>query len=1233
MKRRAIFRQLHTRKVSIAFLQETYSSKAQENIWSAEWGGKIYFNHGSKHSKGVAILFDPKLTVTVKKEIKSDDGRIIILETNIDDEISVLVNIYAPNNIHAQQMFFKKLSEMLRNYADSLIFIGGDFNCPLSNEDKKGGQDLSSKKNVITRIKQLMGSFDLVDIWRYLNPRENQFTWSSSDLKVKCRLDYWLISRDSLRIVDSSEIEVFPHCDHLQVTLLINGLKQHPRGPGYWKFNASLLEDKNFVEQVSTKIPGFINQYQGVADKGLLWELVKMEIRAYTINFSKQRAKRQKNDEAELVKKAQNLKRKLAKKETQELLAEHDKIIRELESISLQRTRGACLRSKARWFEWGERSSKYFLNLEKRNYQNKYINKLKKDDSSTITDPTEILNEQQRFFQTLFSSQNPAVDDAKYKFLFDNDSIVRLNAEQQQHCEGMLTIDECLAALKTFNKNKSPGTDGFTAEFYLRFWDDLGQVMVDSFNYAFTTGNLSISQRQGIIRLIPKKDKDPSYLKNWRPLSLLNVDYKIATKTLALRLKKVLPQVINNAQTGYIEGRFIGQNIRQISDILSFTAEQNIEGIATFIDFEKAFDSLEWEFLSKAIETFNFGSDFKRWIQVLYNNISSCTVNNGFSSPFFNLHRGVRQGCPLSGMLFILAVEILSCAIRSEKLIRGIQVKGKELKLTQYADDTTTFVKDGASLGKLLELLDLFQQCSGLKINSTKSEAIWLGKNRNNRSKLYDLKWPQDPIFALGTAFSYDVYKCEVKNFHEKATKMQKMFNLWSQRDLSLFGKITIAKTLGLSKMIFSSACLPTPSHIVSSIDKMVTAFVWNNKPAKIKRESMIGSKESGGLDLPDYESIKNSLLVSWVKRMIDGKSEAWMAIPSYYLENVGGTFIFECNYDVDLLDLNGLPEFYVDTLRAWSEIKGEYIPENHLQIRDEILWNNKNIAIAGKSIYYKDWHAVGIKKIKDLLNDENKFTSYQNLSQKVGKRFPFTKLLGLINAIPDSWKQKLKTQSRFNNDNDQHNNKASLTTKGITCKKSCSIFVKRKFKEPLANNRLRRLGVNELHKINEIHSLSFKMTKETKLSIFQFKIIHNILPHRVLLYKMKITNSDLCLYCGSQETLQHLLVSCPLLRTFWSDVLTWWNSSSTRNILFDELKILYGYNSGDPRCLLLNYYILIAKFHIFKYKIDSKSPTFPAFMALLKEKLLVYKAAAVANKTLQKFQTRWTTLLPLLDS
>ena len=253
--------------------------------------------------------------------------------------------------------------------------------------------------------------------------------------------------------------------------------------------------------------------------------------------------------------------------------------------------------------------------------------------------------------------------------------------------------------LKSFHTNKTPGTDGLTAEFYTFFWNMLGKIITDSFNYAFQKGELSISQRQGIIRLIPKKDKNLSYLKNWRPISLLNTDYKIATKALAMRLKKVLPNIINNAQTGYLQGRFIGENVRLISDILHYTADQNLEGIALFIDFEKAFDSLEWGYLDKVLNAFNFENDFKLWVRTLYNNISSCTINNGYASRPFTLKRGVRQGCPLSGLLFVLAVEALSSAIRSRSDIKGIQVGNKEVKLSQYADDTTTFCKDEFSLG------------------------------------------------------------------------------------------------------------------------------------------------------------------------------------------------------------------------------------------------------------------------------------------------------------------------------------------------------------------------------------------------------------------------------------------------------------------------------------------------------------------------------------------------------
>ena len=165
------------------------------------------------------------------------------------------------------------------------------------------------------------------------------------------------------------------------------------------------------------------------------------------------------------------------------------------------------------------------------------------------------------------------------------------------------------------------------------------------------------------------------------------------------------------------------------------------------------------------------------WIRTLYNNISSCTINNGYASKPFTLKRGVRQGCPLSGLLFILAAEALSCAIRSRSDIRGILVANKEIKLSQYADDTTAFCKDEASLEKLLEVLNLFEECSGLKLNSSKTEALWLGKNVQNKDTPFEFMWPQRPIVALGTTFSYKFNLCDQVNFVDKLIKVKKLFN------------------------------------------------------------------------------------------------------------------------------------------------------------------------------------------------------------------------------------------------------------------------------------------------------------------------------------------------------------------------------------------------------------------------------------------------------------------------
>ena len=215
------------------------------------------------------------------------------------------------------------------------------------------------------------------------------------------------------------------------------------------------------------------------------------------------------------------------------------------------------------------------------------------------------------------------------------------------------------------------------------------------------------------------------------------------SKVIATRLKNVLPYIIHHNQTGYLKERYIGETIHSIYDIMSYTDKEHIPGLLIFIAFEKAFDSVEWKFLINCLEAFNFGSNFLRWVKLFDKNIKSCIMNNGTSSNFFVLERGVRQGDPLSPYLFIVVVETLAIAIRQNAAIRGIVSGKEETKLLQYADDTTAVLADTDSAKVLFELLDLFKDISELKINSTKTEGMWIGSSKENRTKPLGIKWPK----------------------------------------------------------------------------------------------------------------------------------------------------------------------------------------------------------------------------------------------------------------------------------------------------------------------------------------------------------------------------------------------------------------------------------------------------------------------------------------------------------
>ena len=179
-------------------------------------------------------------------------------------------------------------------------------------------------------------------------------------------------------------------------------------------------------------------------------------------------------------------------------------------------------------------------------------------------------------------------------------------------------------------------------------------------------------------------------------------------------MKTVLPALISCDQTGFMKGRFIGENIRLIDYVISFTKEKNIPGLLLFLDFEKAFDTIEWPFIIKTLQYFGFGPSIVNWVKCFYSNIESC-----WTSSFFKIERGVRQGCPLSPYLFVLSVEILAKALKRNRNVKGIYVGQEEIKISQYADDTTLILNGSqASLSAALNTLDDFGEISGLKLNA-----------------------------------------------------------------------------------------------------------------------------------------------------------------------------------------------------------------------------------------------------------------------------------------------------------------------------------------------------------------------------------------------------------------------------------------------------------------------------------------------------------------------------------
>ena len=801
VKRKMIFDWVRMRKGDMVMLQETYSTPDIEEEWEGEWGGRIIFSHGSNHSRGVMILLAPGLNFKIDQVMKDDEGRFVVLKGDLLGYKLLLGNVYFPTRDRVQRQidFLVNFNDCLSNLysMNYSLILGGDFNVVMNKDLDYMGVSTNLRMSGSKELEGFLKKMNLIDIWRKRNPVLKRFTFRQIAPLVQSRLDYWFISKDLESSVGTCEIISSVAPDHSGIFLQLKSIRYNESyGRSYWKFNNSLCFDKEFVQGMNEEIKSIELQWLTEFDtKSSFWDFLKMKMRNFAMKFSKKKSKERRLSIQQLEYEIDILEKNLlSSPDSGGILKDIESKKTELKKLYNVYTDGLKVRSRVVWYEEGEQNQEYFEQLLKSNKQKTVIREMCDDKGDVIKEKDVIMRLIRNFYRNLYSEDESVCDDFR-ESVFCKD-IPRLSDDSKNFCEGKIIKEECWECLKSMKLNKSPGNDGFTVEFYLTFWPQIGSLLVEVFNEAFEKGCLATSQKQGVITLIEKEGKDPLFIKNYRPITLLNTDYKMLSKIMAKRIKGVLYEIVHLDQVGYIENRYIGEALRLIDDMIFYCNNYcEEEAYLIAVDFEKAFDSVSHKFLFKVLELFGFGESFCSWVKIMYNGISSCVMNGGVSTGYFDIKRGVRQGDPLSPYLFLLVMEILAQAVRRDNGIRGIQFENFEVRQVLYADDMTLFVRHRSSIIRIQEIFKDFYELCGLKVNIDKTKVMSIGKKKGEHERL-PMGNVVTEIKILGVYFALDIKVREEMNYKEILSKIKRLLGWWRQRDLTVMGKIFLLKTM-----------------------------------------------------------------------------------------------------------------------------------------------------------------------------------------------------------------------------------------------------------------------------------------------------------------------------------------------------------------------------------------------------------------------------------------------------
>ena len=900
-----------SQQIDVLLMQDTHMGQASPEEAELRRYRNLEFvsNCPTAGIRGVITAINTTRVRFLQERVAEDDeGRFLVSRIEFKHKSICVANVYLPPGRHGRLEYVDDLTELLNSglTIQPVDIIGGDWNMVEKTELDRSGQrplelrdatDIAAVQRLLMTLRN--GPPGLIDGWRGKYPHAREYTHLNRGHGTGSRLDRIYVRKDwseqgSWAIVPPGSL----HTDHSMVIAGIRpGSEPVMRGPGIWRLRPLILEYPLIMTQCEQI---FRDLSMTPASPGKLleqWESIKLALRSYLQKEATRNKRAAGRRKARLMARKSHLSKKVT---TPQLQKKANDINEELKSHVEWESLNYASRALGKEHILGERPSRYFYAKSNAKAEDrKNIQALKNAANVPVADPEGMLLVAREYYSRLY--------DRKPSDQQERQDITRLidkhvSDKNAKTLTKPLSTREVRSAIRSASNGRASGLDGLPVEFYKKMLSGrYGQEFLEYLRIVYCDiqkqARLSPSFIAAYQAILFKYEKDPlkdrEDLKNYRPLSLLNVDYKLYTTVLMRRLTDALKTVIGPEQTAFLPGRQIGDNVKLVQGLIDrFEGDHSNTLCLLFLDQEKAYDRVSHHYLWAMMKAFGIPEKFTKMIKALYVGKTTRINVNGYLSEPLDVLSGNGQGDPLSCPIYLIAIEGLALLLRNSKL-QGIQLRRSLVKCDMYADDTMIpwLLSDAqVSETEVQVCLEKFGSASGALVNWSKTILMIL-TDQNVTSSLERLGCKVikrgEPYTHLGIPVGVEISDNIQSFWMDMQVKMDNIVTEWLKFHLSSRGRILISKAKVISIARYAFQFLPVPKSILDNMDRIVWRLVWNGKDRGIinKKGAMMPIRK-GGRNCHCLKTIRDATAISQIARMERHPELPWVQIATDLMTN-----------------------------------------------------------------------------------------------------------------------------------------------------------------------------------------------------------------------------------------------------------------------------------------------------------------------------------------------------------